>query len=259
MEYYSNRVKGLFTLNERVVLAGNWNRGFFALGLVGAYNVGSIRLTHEDITTNLPHELCYPHYHHRREFHPTWLAKQGEGVGTFELGSTVVMMFESPRFTWLVKPGDKVKMGQPLGYVDWTPEVREIVEETYPRMVEEGKQMIEGERVEEDGNDHVIDVEEEWGENQDVVIVEVDETPVVKETPVLMDGELSDEPVVESVEVEAAVEETVNALISEVEKQKIEDTQELVPRLDAVTIPTTNDEEEEMWWFTSEKKDSDMW
>ena len=180
-------------------------------------------------------------------------------MGKFELGSTVVMMFESPRFTWLVKPGDKVKMGQPLGYVDWTPEVREIVEETYPRMVEEGRHVTEGKTAEVDEDDHVIEVEEEGEENPDVVIIEVDETPFVKETPVLMDGELSDEPVLESAEMQKAVEETVDALISEVEKRKVENTQEVVSHLDAVAVPTTQEEDEELWWFTSEKKDSDMW
>ena len=35
---------GLFALNERAVLFGYWEHGFFSFAAVGAYNVGSIRL-----------------------------------------------------------------------------------------------------------------------------------------------------------------------------------------------------------------------
>ena len=36
---------GLFALNERVILSGNWEHGLFTFGAVGAYNVGSIAIT----------------------------------------------------------------------------------------------------------------------------------------------------------------------------------------------------------------------
>ena len=35
---------GLFTLNERIVLSGLWEHGFFGFAAVGAFNVGSIRI-----------------------------------------------------------------------------------------------------------------------------------------------------------------------------------------------------------------------
>ena len=37
-------VPGIYTLNERVVLMGYWEHGFFSMTAVGAFNVGSIFL-----------------------------------------------------------------------------------------------------------------------------------------------------------------------------------------------------------------------
>ena len=37
-----------------------------------------------------------------------------------------MLAFESDEFTWTVKPGQKVKMGQALGYVRYSPEVEAI-------------------------------------------------------------------------------------------------------------------------------------
>ncbi|CBK22568.2 uncharacterized protein [Blastocystis hominis] len=130
--FFAQNVKGLFTLNERVVLTGSWPQGFFSLGLVGAYNVGSISLSNRydrDLRTNCAHHtaprrgsVCY------RKHYPAAVASEpGDPVGMFHLGSTVVLAFEAGEFEWLVKPGEKVKMGQPLGYVRWTKEVEELI------------------------------------------------------------------------------------------------------------------------------------
>lgn len=47
-------IKGLFAMNERVVLAGEWRHGFFSYTPVGAYNVGSMSLNFEGVSLFTP-------------------------------------------------------------------------------------------------------------------------------------------------------------------------------------------------------------
>ena len=61
---------GLFTLNERVLLLGRWDHGFFSFAAVGAYNVGSIALNVDKVceSTVASHEegsslIDYLHMH----------------------------------------------------------------------------------------------------------------------------------------------------------------------------------------------------
>ena len=43
---------------------------------------------------------------------------KGQKLGTFKMGSTVVLVFEAPgEFEFCVEPGDSVQYGQPLGHV----------------------------------------------------------------------------------------------------------------------------------------------
>lgn len=61
------------------------------MGLVGAFNVGSIRLENESdrIVTNQPNELLYKNYKHRKQYERAWAVPQGAQLGRFEVVAVV--------------------------------------------------------------------------------------------------------------------------------------------------------------------------
>ncbi|XP_072528898.1 phosphatidylserine decarboxylase proenzyme, mitochondrial isoform X2 [Salminus brasiliensis] len=113
-------IKELFCHNERVVLSGEWTHGFFSLTAVGATNVGSIRIYFDkELHTNNPrynkgsyNDLSYVSNNNREGVS----MRKGEHLGEFNLGSTIVLLFEAPRdFTFSLTAGQKIHFGEPLG------------------------------------------------------------------------------------------------------------------------------------------------
>ncbi|XP_025055056.1 phosphatidylserine decarboxylase proenzyme, mitochondrial isoform X3 [Alligator sinensis] len=113
-------IKELFCHNERVVLTGDWKHGFFSLTAVGATNVGSIRIYFDqDLHTNSPRysKGSYNDFsfitNNNKEGIPM---RKGEHLGEFNLGSTIVLIFEAPKdFKFHLKPGQKIRFGEALG------------------------------------------------------------------------------------------------------------------------------------------------
>ena len=190
---YAQKVKGLFTLNERVVLKGSWDHGAFALGMVGAYNVGSIRVSHpsDNVTTNLPHDLLYKRSRHHKHYLEPWVTCPGRELGTFELGSTVVMIFEAPQLQWLVTSGQKVKVGQPIAVVGGKEEKERVVaaySESMKRAMEAAEKVA-------------IEIpQQEWSEETSETVDEVSEM-TEEEMEAEMTEEEADDAVVEIGEV----------------------------------------------------------
>jgi phosphatidylserine decarboxylase len=157
--YLQRTLPGLFTLNERVVLLGRWRWGFFSMTPVGATNVGSIVINFDkELRTNsLLTDTAADHaaeeaaargepysgyaeatYQSASPVLGGHALKRGEEMGGFQLGSTIVLVFEAPKgqrpsldegwsgdkakrrggWNWAVEKGQKVKMGQALGWVD---------------------------------------------------------------------------------------------------------------------------------------------
>ncbi|XP_068562921.1 phosphatidylserine decarboxylase proenzyme, mitochondrial isoform X3 [Cebidichthys violaceus] len=128
-------VKELFCLNERVALTGQWQHGFFSLTAVGATNVGSIRVYFDqELQTNAP-RYSKGSFHDRSyvDVDNGVLKVVGEGgvasidgegvvlqkgaaVGEFNLGSTIVLLFEAPKdFSFNLQPGQRIRVGEGLG------------------------------------------------------------------------------------------------------------------------------------------------
>jgi len=115
-----NRVAGIFAANERVVLEGQWRHGHFTLTPVGASNVGSIRMKDDKLlTTNTfpkSKQLLYEQLYENGGLK----MERGQELAFFHMGSTVVLIFECPaneEFIFNIQPGDKVRLGQPIGTV----------------------------------------------------------------------------------------------------------------------------------------------
>lgn len=156
--YLVRTLPGLFTLNERVVLLGKWKHGFFSYTPVGATNVGSIvvnfdrELRTNSLLTDTQADHAADAAQKRGETYSgyaeaTYKAassvlgghalKRGEEMGGFQLGSTIVMVFEAPKgrrptldegymgadgsgrkggWKWCIEKGMQVKVGEKLGY-----------------------------------------------------------------------------------------------------------------------------------------------
>ena len=155
--YLQRTLPGLFTLNERVVLLGRWRWGFFSFTPVGATNVGSIKINFDrelrtnSLTTDTAADRAAEEAAKRGEPYSEYAEatyaeaskllgghalRKGEEMGGFQLGSSIVMVFEAPKghrksfdegwkegigrngWQWAVKKGQKVKYGQAVGYVE---------------------------------------------------------------------------------------------------------------------------------------------
>ena len=132
---YVEKDKDVFKNNERVNIFGNWrDNDFFFCSYVGALNVGSIVLDFdEDVVTNEAKPVSPYYYdksylkgmtspisstHDKSEEHNDGLINftKGQMEGRFEMGSTIVLIYETPKNSTevLAAEGDKLVMGQPL-------------------------------------------------------------------------------------------------------------------------------------------------
>ena len=107
-------VPGLFARNERVVCVFETARGPFVLVLVGATIVGSMATVWHGVV-NPPRTRTVREW--RYDEGQNLVFKQGQEMGRFLLGSTVVMLFPQGRTTfnqqWVA--GRAVRLGEKMG------------------------------------------------------------------------------------------------------------------------------------------------
>ncbi|EDW81204.1 uncharacterized protein Dwil_GK11150 [Drosophila willistoni] len=120
---------GLFCLNERVLYFGQWKYGFFSYTAVGATNVGSVEIYMDaDLKTNRwtgfnvgkhpPSTYEYDELIMNADTSPIRSFAKGDLVGQFNMGSTIVLLFEAPKnFKFDIVAGQKIRVGESLGHI----------------------------------------------------------------------------------------------------------------------------------------------
>jgi phosphatidylserine decarboxylase len=106
-------VDGLFVVNERVVTFIESPVGLVAVVMIGATNVGRISLSYFGLETN--RAPWRTHAQRNIDHAPPIPVARGERVGTFKMGSTVVVAFERRPFD-VATVGEQIKVryGQDL-------------------------------------------------------------------------------------------------------------------------------------------------
>lgn len=110
----AQHVPGLFARNERVLTLFDSSAGRFALVLVGALNVGSMATVWAgDITPATRRVVA------KVPAPPTTLEKGAE-LGRFNMGSTVILLFEPNRARWRpeMRAGSVVQLGRSMGVIE---------------------------------------------------------------------------------------------------------------------------------------------
>ncbi len=107
-------IDSIFARNERVVAVFNTPKGRMALVLVGAINVAAIETVWHGLVTP-PAGKNVNHWAYEGDNAP--LLSRGEEMGRFNMGSTIIAVFENPvRWRHDMNEGDSVRMGQFIGH-----------------------------------------------------------------------------------------------------------------------------------------------
>lgn len=109
----------LFAVNERVAYIGEWKHGFFAMAPVGATNVGSMNIYFDSNLKTNQTQMSIKHNFEDKRLDGGVFMKKGDPFGEFNLGSTIVLLYEAPKSVRMnIKQGTKIKYGQLISSLD---------------------------------------------------------------------------------------------------------------------------------------------
>lgn len=120
MPLVTGLVSDVFSMNERLVLSGDWSGGHLHMAAVGAAHVRGIFL---DFDTQLAKDLVPTKGRYYLDGQCTTSSLPGDGkvvspaamLGGFRLGSAVVIVCEAPKGSrWNMGAGDRVQVGETL-------------------------------------------------------------------------------------------------------------------------------------------------
>jgi phosphatidylserine decarboxylase len=108
----ARHVPRLFARNERVLMLFESAAGRFALIMVGALNVGSMATVWAGDITPAPRRAVT-----RLPAAAGVQLEKGAELGRFNMGSTVILLFEPGRTQWdaALRAGSNVRLGEPMG------------------------------------------------------------------------------------------------------------------------------------------------
>jgi len=107
-------VPGLFCVNERLVTLLDSPLGLCAIVAVGATIVGRVRATYDPAVPATNLRGARPA---RRDYERPIEVEKGQELGAFEMGSTVILLFEPGQVALLpgFAPGARVRVGEAIG------------------------------------------------------------------------------------------------------------------------------------------------
>ena len=104
----TNRINNLFTRNERVITTFSSPIGMFSVIFIGAIFVGSMETVwHGQVTPVTKRE------YNKWNYEPGTFFNQGDEIGRFNMGSTVIVLTEPDKINWCMT-AEWVAMGQQI-------------------------------------------------------------------------------------------------------------------------------------------------
>ncbi len=108
----------LFARNERLATIFQTEIGKMAIIMVGAIFVSSIETTWAGVI-NTPRKQQIRTWFYGTESDKEYQVNRGGEIGRFNMGSTVILLFEANKIAWnsIMKPGLGLKMGEPVASI----------------------------------------------------------------------------------------------------------------------------------------------